>query len=135
MTLAGSPPRRTNKIPVKLIQVAVALRCRPSKGKGSRRFASGTRVQSNSPRNSLPVRLLPVSGEVSGRAAKQGARADGISAGMMVQRYRYLDQPLQKLLLAFWGGPPNVLEHFMGLEEGGSVEQLDSLQIALRVHA
>jgi len=53
----------------------------------------------------------------------------------MVKRDRDLNQTLQEFLFGFRSGSPNVFEHFMGLEEGGTVEQFDSPQVEPRIHS
>jgi hypothetical protein len=52
----------------------------------------------------------------------------------MVQGDGELNQPLQKLLLRAGGGPPDVLENLMRLEELGMVEELDSVSEGVGGH-
>ena len=47
----------------------------------------------------------------------------------MMKSDRNLNQTLPKFLFRGWRFPPNVFEHFMGLEELAAVEQLDSDEV------
>ncbi len=73
--------------------------------------------------------------EIAKGAPQYRARPRRIPISMVVQRYRHLNQSLQKLLLRQGRRPPDVLERLMGLKEIGAVKQFYSCSTLIEIHA
>jgi hypothetical protein len=78
--------------------------------------------------------LFRIGFEVARGPRQQRTGAGPISAAVVVQSDRNLDQSLQEFLLRVMRLTPEILEHFVGLEEFFAVEQLDSPVVSVVGH-
>jgi hypothetical protein len=74
-------------------------------------------------------------GEVPYGAFEDGAHADPVSSGVMMEGNRDLNHPLEKLFVFRRCGAPDVLEGFVSVVEISLVEQGDAVQVLIGLHS
>lgn len=74
------------------------------------------------------AKIFRIAREVTGRASQKGTGAYRVSAAVVVQADRDLNQSLEEFFLWSLRLAPHIFEHFVGLKEFGAIEQFDSCQ-------
>jgi hypothetical protein len=80
-------------------------------------------------------KILGRLGKISRSALHQRACADAVSPGLVMKSYRQLYQTLQVLFLQTRRGSPNVLQDLVGLKKSALVEQADTANEPVTIHA
>jgi hypothetical protein len=78
--------------------------------------------------------LVGIKGQVASGTLKQGAASHGISARMMVEGHRNLDQSLQKPAFGLGRDAPDILQDLVSFKETVLVEKINSVEIVLTRH-